>query len=525
MRFPSVPRKKTAPRTNEGAPVPEGPWGLRLFLFTVSSYSWKAGVLYFFCPYSNNLPVRQPALEVLMMLKRLLALGLSCTLLFSLTVPASAARVGSSQPKPTASQSQPVTPAQGTVSFDQLGDLIRTGNLTVLALQETITSMEAMDWDDAIGQMESAISQMEEQMAQLTGTSCAELEAACKKLAASLADLDCSLDSLKSMEVLQDLAALGEASAALIYGQLQLKALESALTSMQAQLEELKQQQEEYAKTLADTKRQITYTIQQLIAGAESLYVTILSTQLQLDTLKDTEAAMGRTVAEMELRYARGQISKLTLTQVQNGATTLSANIENLENTLTTMKASLQSMLGLSPTGKLILVTPPAVTDAQLNAIRYDQDLKKAKENSYDLYTARRTVEDAQEDMEDALESSGAASYQYAMAQHTYQSALYQQQAAVQSFELSFQSLYRALSPARSAVKAAEDDLAYQEQVYAASQLKYQQGNLSRNALLDARDTLESTRRDLTSAQLDLFTAYRSYQNAVNFGLVSSGNQ
>lgn len=31
MRFPSVPRKKTAPRTNEGAPVPEGPWGLRLF--------------------------------------------------------------------------------------------------------------------------------------------------------------------------------------------------------------------------------------------------------------------------------------------------------------------------------------------------------------------------------------------------------------------------------------------------------------------------------------------------------------
>jgi outer membrane protein TolC len=69
---------------------------------------------------------------------------------------------------------------------------------------------------------------------------------------------------------------------------------------------------------------------------------------------------------------------------------------------------------------------------------------------------------------------------------------------------------------------AAQNDLAYEEQVYAVAQVKYKQGNLSANALLDAQDTLDSAKRDVTSAQLDLYTAYHSYRQAVEQGLVGS---
>ena len=67
-----------------------------------------------------------------------------------------------------------------------------------------------------------------------------------------------------------------------------------------------------------------------------------------------------------------------------------------------------------------------------------------------------------------------------------------------------------------------EGDLAYQEQVCAAAELKYQQGNISANALQEAVNTRESARRDVEAARLDLFTAYHAYRQAVNKGLVGS---
>ncbi len=65
MRFPSVPRKKTAPRTSEGAPVPEGPRGPSAFLWERSPLSNRRGrrektivyrleIKFTICPYHSN---------------------------------------------------------------------------------------------------------------------------------------------------------------------------------------------------------------------------------------------------------------------------------------------------------------------------------------------------------------------------------------------------------------------------------------------------------------------------------------
>ena len=62
----------------------------------------------------------------------------------------------------------------------------------------------------------------------------------------------------------------------------------------------------------------------------------------------------------------------------------------------------------------------------------------------------------------------------------------------------------------------------YEQHNYAAAELKHQQGNLSQNALLEAKATLDSAQRDVTAAQLDLFTAYHSYQQAVQLGLTGN---
>lgn len=454
------------------------------------------------------------------MKKRILSLCLAGTLFLSMSVTASAARVSdSSAPKSATSHEWAVTPVSSSLSFDQIGAKVRANNLTVKSLEETIESMEAMDWDEIIDDMEDAIDDVEDGIA-ILNSSMVSVKTATQNLAASLSKINGVLSSEQIKDLTGNIVSVSYA----IYGESQLSSLESSLESLEDQLDDLKEQKSDYInKTLPDTKRQLASTVDQIVIGAESLYMTILSTELQKDSLDDTTAAMERTVAEMELRYARGQISQLTLTQVKNGYNTLLANVDSLEMALVSMKTSLQSLLGETITGQVTLMDLPTISSSDLSGISYTEDLAKAKEASYDLYSAARTVEDAEDDMEDARREEGKNSYQYKMAQHTYEAALLTERSAIQSFELSFQSLYNQLAPAQAALLTAESDLAYEEQVYQVARLKYQQGNLSANALADAKDTYETAKRDYTSAQMDLFTAYHNYQNAVEYGIVSSG--
>lgn len=458
---------------------------------------------------------------------RILALGLTCTALLSLATPAMAARQNTSTTPISASGTTSVTiPSDGTLAFSQIGERVKANNLTLKATQESLKQAQAMDWNDAIDEMEDAIDNLDIQISQLLTGSSSQLAEANKALQASLASVSVSKEGFVDLgDVIKNTIAVSTLTTLSEYGKIQVESLKSTKESLEDQLDDLKEQKEDYQKTLADTERQIDYAADQTISGAESLYLTILSTQLQLDGLKNnTLASTQRSLKEIELRYQLGQVSKLTLTQVQNGYESLASSITSLENTVSTLYSSLQSLMGDVPTGKLRLLDTPSVTADELSYLNYASDLSKAKENSYSLYTADRAVEDAEDAMNDARRDEGKNSYQYKMAEYAYQSSIYKKDAAVASFEASFLNLYKAIAPAQTALAAKQSALAYEQQMYAVAEKKYQLGNLSANALQDAKDTLDSAQRDVDAAQLDLFTAYHSYDQAVKLGLVSSSN-
>ena len=358
------------------------------------------------------------------------------------------------------------------------------------AAQESLKSAEAMDWDEAIDEMEDAIDAMELQISMLVSSGAGELANAKKNLEHTLKQIAITEGKISNVSDITDgmfdslsLIALGK------YSEMQAASLKASLESMEDQLDDLQDQKEDYQKTLEDTARQIDYAAAQTIAGAESLYLTILSTQLQLEALQETMESTQRSLREVELRYELGQVSQLTLLQAQSGYDSLKASMDSLENTISTLYSSLQSLMGDVPTGRLTLTSTPYVTQGQLAAISYTSDLEKAKENSYTLYASARSVEDAKQAMDDARREEGKNSYQYKMAEYTYQSTLYQNDATIAEFELSFQSLYKALAPAQAALSAKESALAYEEQVYAVAERKHELGNLSDNALLDAKNT------------------------------------
>lgn len=458
---------------------------------------------------------------------RILALGLTCTALLSLATPAMAARQNTSTTPISASGTTSVTiPSDGTLAFSQIGERVKANNLTLKAAQESLKQAQAMDWNDAIDEMEDAIDNLDIQISQLLTGSSSQLAEANKALQASLASVSVSKEGFVDLgDVIKNTIAVSTLTTLSEYGKIQVESLKSTKESLEDQLDDLKEQKEDYQKTLADTERQIDYAADQTISGAESLYLTILSTQLQLDGLKNnTLTSTQRSLKEIELRYQLGQVSKLTLTQVQNGYESLASSITSLENTVSTLYSSLQSLMGDVPTGKLRLLDTPSVTANELSYLNYASDLSKAKENSYTLYTADRAVEDAEDAMNDARRDEGKNSYQYKMAEYAYQSSIYKKDAAVASFEASFLNLYKAIAPAQTALAAKQSALAYEQQMYAVAEKKYQLGNLSANALQDAKDTLDSAQRDVEAAQLDLFTAYHSYDQAVKLGLISSSN-
>ena len=458
---------------------------------------------------------------------RVLALGLTCTALLSLATPAMAARQNTSTTPISASGTTSVTiPSDSTLSFSQIGERVKANNLTLKAAEESLKQAKAMDWDDAIDEMEDAIDNLDIQISQLLNGSTEQLKKAQADLTTSLNRISVVDNKLTGLEeLIKNTVALSTLSSFSQYSQMQAASLKASKESLEDQLDDLKEQKADYQKTLADTERQIDYAADQTISGAESLYLTILSTQLQLDGLKNnTLASTQRSLKEIELRYQLGQVSKLTLTQVQNGYESLASSITSLENTVSTLYSSLQSLMGDVPTGKLRLLDTPSVTANELSYLNYASDLAKAKEKSYTLYTADRAVEDAEDAMNDARRDEGKNSYQYKMAEYAYQSSLYKKDAAVASFEASFLNLYKAIAPAQTALAAKQSALAYEQQMYAVAKKKYQLGNLSANALQDAKDTLDSAQRDVEAAQLDLFTAYHSYDQAVKLGLVSSSN-
>lgn len=458
---------------------------------------------------------------------RVLALGLTFTALLSLATPAMAARQNTSTTPISASGTTSVTiPSDGTLSFSQIGERVKANNLTLKAAEESLKQAKAMDWDDAIDEMEDAIDDLDFQISQLLNGSSNQLEIANAALTASLNDVSISGDKIQNLDkVIESSINVSMLKTLAQYSRIQAESLKSTKESLEDQLDDLKEQKQDYQKTLKDTERQIDYAADQTISGAESLYLAILSTQLQLDGLKNnTLASTQRSLKEIELRYQLGQVSKLTLTQVQNGYESLESSITSLENTVSTLYSSLQSLMGDVPTGKLRLLDTPSVTANELSYLNYASDLSKAKENSYSLYTADRAVEDAEDAMNDARRDEGKNSYQYKMAEYAYQSSLYKKDAAVASFEASFLNLYKAIAPAQTALAAKQSALAYEQQMYAVAEKKYQLGNLSANALQDAKDTLDSAQRDVEAAQLDLFTAYHSYDQAVKLGLVSSSN-
>ena len=378
---------------------------------------------------------------------------------------------------------------EGTVSFANLEARVRENNLTIRMLEESIASIDVVDYEKMYDELKDGLNEI----------------AKIQRTMLQLGQLDSAMGNT---------SLSGSFSSEYIFS-----SLDASYDSLRETFDDLKDGkiQGDYAAA----KRQLENAENQVVMGAETLYMAILEMQNTRASLQRQLDALDRTVEEMELRYKLGQISALTLQQVKDGRTQLSSGIATLDMNIRNYTRQLEVMLGLEQTGSLTLAEPPQVSDKQVAEMDYDTALAAAKEKSYDLFAAQKTLDDAEETYKDSIKGYGQNNYHYKSAVHTYEAAKYTYQSTVQSFEMNFRTMYDAVADYQQVLKASQSALDYQKNACAASQLKYQQGTISKNSLLEAQDSLASAEADVATAKHNLFSAYHTYLWAVEYGILN----
>ena len=442
------------------------------------------------------------------MKKRWTALLLALAMLSALAVGALA---DEQKKEESAAETVQTTPdAAGTLSFENLGARMKEKSYALLALEESIALVESTDYEKVEQELRDGLNEIADAQWKMTALGSAGT-AALSRVPTTAGSPDASDYALAGA-----VDAVGGA-----VGRLASQSLQTQYDALRERFDDVRdgKLQRDNEGVVRQLKSMENNTVQMM----QNVYITLLGLEEQSAALARQDAALDRTLAELELRYQLGQISTMTLEQAKAGKIQLESGKATLDMNITALRRQLNAMIGEELTAPLTLGALPAVTAEQLSAMDVEKDLEKAKAASYDLYAAKKTLDDADEEYDD----SGAKSYynerdyKKVQARHKWQSAQYTYNATVQKYELTFRSLCDKVKDCAQILSAAKVSLECERSDLAAAQLKYEQGTISENALHTAEDELYTAQDTVSGAERDLFTAYNNYRWAVDYGLLA----
>ena len=411
----------------------------------------------------------------------------------------------------SAAETVQTTPdAAGTLSFENLGARMKEKSYALLALEESIALVESTDYEKVEQELRDGLNEIADAQWGMTALGSAGT-AVLSRVPTAAGSPDASDYALAGA-----VDAVGGA-----VGRLASQSLQTQYDALRERFDDVRdgKLQRDNEGVVRQLKSMENNTVQMM----QNVYITLLGLEEQSAALARQDAALDRTLAELELRYQLGQISTMTLEQAKAGKIQLESGKATLDMNITALRRQLNAMVGEELTAPLTLGALPAVTAEQLSAMDVEKDLEKAKAASYDLYAAKKTLDDADEEYDD----SGAKSYynerdyKKVQARHKWQSAQYTYNATVQKYELTFRSLCDKVKDCAQILSAAKVSLECERSDLAAAQLKYEQGTISENALHTAEDELYTAQDTVSGAERDLFTAYNNYRWAVDCGLLA----
>lgn len=416
-------------------------------------------------------------------MKRYIAAGLSALLLCSMCAPAYAADAGSGEQAAEAEENAPVS-----LTFDTLEQTVRENNVSIKSYNNTVKSEEetdvSVDYDMDYITIVNQISSYRQQIADLK-------------------------------DAIDDLGDAPEQAALKSTLQAQLRTLERNLQAAHSSYNDLDDKEddakEDQQKTVVSTRREMQNAADQICKDAENNYISLEALQYSLNETERSLAQLDRNIAAVEKQVALGMAGPNQLKSLQSQRETLLANQQSLNTQMENLTNTLALQCGYALGTELETEALPAITQEQLDALDYEADLQEALDNSYSIWSKEYAVETASDDYADGVTNN----------LHAFDAAKIDRDAEIENVTASFRQLYKDIQEKQAALTAAQANLAQAQKTYDVQELQYRLGIISQIEYMNAQDTLAAAEESAASAEIDLFTAYQTYQWAKR-GVMSS---
>ncbi len=318
------------------------------------------------------------------------------------------------------------------------------------------------------------------------------LQGQIKDVSDTTVSLDGGIDALQAMarqlnDARSDLAATDSLYIALYATQM---LVESQISQMMGSRSSVFDSTESAKNSLQDG-------INQLIRGAETLYVALAAMEDGLDAMNRGLDSLNRAVAITEKQQALGMASAYDVEKMNHQRDQLQSQLETLKYQIASNKVTLEGMCGMALKGTVHLADLPMPTQAELDAVNYDKQLNTAMNRNVDVMNAQLSYNS---------KTSGAN-----------KNAL---NGAKSDFASKFKGVCLAIPENVRLVSAAQETVDFQQRSFDIVAKKYELGMASHEEYLAAKGELDSAGDDLKTANRNLFSAYRAYVNATQYGLV-----
>ncbi|MFW6680802.1 TolC family protein [Lacrimispora sp. AGF001] len=253
------------------------------------------------------------------------------------------------------------------------------------------------------------------------------------------------------------------------------------------------------------TVHQLTYDQQEagLVASAQSSMISYFQQKLELESAKDSLEYMEAQYQAILVKQSAGMATLSDVLAAKEGVQSTQASIEKLTGSIEETRQKLLVMLGWKYSDTPEIRDIPAVDFEHIAAMNPETDKDAALEKNYTFNINKRKLANA-------------------VAELTKETLKRTVSSNEQNIKSEIVKNYQAVQQAKASYEQAKGEFELESKNMETAERKQQIGTLSRLDYMKQKNTFNTKDNAMKKAQLTLFQAVQTYDNAVN-GLASAG--
>lgn len=262
-----------------------------------------------------------------------------------------------------------------------------------------------------------------------------------------------------------------------------------------------------YEKTKNDYKTAKTnfdQKIESAVYNAQTAYLTYLNDLSTSKINEDTVNYNNKKADIYKIQYDSGFISKNQYIKYLQGNTS-TIDLSKSQDTEELDRIKLCTLLGISPEEKITFNTDVTVDFNVISQINYEKDLQQMLDNSLDIKDKNDAIDDLEAE-EDTTYKDKEDIYDY-----KHDNSEIDLKQAISTAETNFKATYNDLMASYNSLKNSYDKISQEQNEFKITQTQFDYGFISKNALDNAKITLDKDNASFIKTRNECYLKYLKY--------------